>query len=51
MVMKKAMVKMLAPQQSPYIAMLAVIGFFLAARQISQPMKARDKITAIASNI
>jgi len=50
MLMKKAMVKIPVPKQSPYIAMWALIGFPLARRQITHPMKTRNKITAINSN-
>jgi len=51
MLKKKARVNMPATQESPYIAMYALIAFFLAACQISHPIKANDKIIPTAVNI
>lgn len=51
MLKKKARVNMPATQESPYIAMWALIGFLLTACQINHPMKASDKIIPIAVNI
>ena len=51
MLRKKARVNMPDRQEIPYITRCALIGLLLTARQISQPTKASDKITAIAVNI
>ena len=51
MLRKKEIVKMPVRKESQYITRWALIGLLVTARQISQPIRARDRITAIAISI
>ncbi len=50
-VMKKTMERMPVRTESPYITKWTLIGFFLTARQISQPTKPDDRIIDTGINI
>ncbi len=50
-VMKKTMERMPVRTESPYITRWTLIGFFLTARQISQPTKPDDRIIDTGINI